>query len=340
MSARVYPIFVSALGVAGLSSALAYLGGALLAFTPGWEAWAEFFVPRALPFLVAPYVLLLTHLYLRTHLGGWYLKRGLAERAVAYCERRLGHNLLRSHSEALAHRIYLARAHIFLGAYETARELLDEGYKLPKRGKSREEVARWKMEIALRQENLLYGHRAWETVARAGRPTPKSSELHACRAELAARENARDDYFGAMERALWKGSGSSRVLLARVLGELKFSLRDSNDLLEHDEHGAGLEQSVEELKDGLKLKDGSAKSLGAAGCLEALERIAPKIMAEIPAREAELMAIRAQLFYKNRQNDQARKYLLRAEAAQDDSDSRARFVVEQTRKRLDEVLKS
>lgn len=302
MLRRVYPIFISALGILGLTAALSYLGGAYLAFEPGWEAWAEFFVPLALPLLVVPHIFLLGHLYLRARLGGWFLAHGFAREAIEYCEPRLSHNLLRGRNEALTHRICLARAHIYLGEYQQAAQVLSADYKAPRRGKIREEIARWQMEIALRQEDLVSSKAAWDEVAGPGRAPPKLSELHACRAELAAREGEREAFERALELAKWRGEALPRVRLVELLGVLKFSARR----LPEDERRRLLKT-----------------------WLDGFEEFQASIVAEIPGREAELMALHAELFYRNSDHEQAAALLAEAESAR--ADRRAEFVLEQTR---------
>src|SRR5690554_3243953 len=222
MIKRVYPIFVSMLGTLGLATALAFLAGVFLAFQPGWEEWAEFFVPRGVYLLVIPYALLLSHLYLRAQLGVWFLRRGWVEEAIAYCEQRLSHHLMRSRAEALAHRVALARAFAARGDYARARALLEADFDVPKRGRARLDIARWRMEVALREENLLRAHRAFDQVAGQLRPAPARRELDACRAELAVREGERDAYDSAMGRANWKGTPDPRVQWVEVLAALRW----------------------------------------------------------------------------------------------------------------------
>jgi tetratricopeptide (TPR) repeat protein len=303
MLKRIYPLFVSMTGVVGLAAALSYLAGAYLAFQPGWEAWAEFFVPLAAPFLVIPYVFLLGHLYLRARLGAWFLRRGLVEEAIAYCEPRLERNLLRSRAEALNHRISLARAYIWRGDYERARGLLESGYKIPAKGRTALAIGRWRMEVALRQENLLRCRQAWESVSGLARPASVRCYIDACRAELAVREGRRDEFDRALDRAKWKGAGLARVQLAELLGALRFG-------------------------DGLVANDLERT----ADMIAALDAIKPSILAEMPGRAGELVAIRAEVLYRGGQAEQARQ-----EFASHDSvecDARSEYAIARVRELL------
>lgn len=293
---RIYPILVSLTGVLGLALALAYLGGAYLAMEPEWQAWAEFFMPRALPLLLAPYALLLGHLYLRADLGLWFLRRGWPEETIAYCETRLGHSLGRSRSEAIAHRLALARAYIYLGDYERAEQTLESGYKKPTRGRQALEVARWQLEVWLRRENLVRAHQVWDTAPGTQRPGRARAELEACRAELALREGNQEDYQTALSRAQWKGARLERVRLVEVLGRLRFD-------------------------DALTAHADAAPDEFVQALIAELDAIAPKIIAEIPGREPEIVATRAKLLYRSGQVEQAHQELARARAIQGDARS-------------------
>lgn len=293
---RIYPILVSMTGALGLALALAYLGGAWLALDPQWQAWAEFFMPRALPLLLAPYVLLLGYLYLRTDLGLWFLRRGLPDEAIAYCQARLGHSLGRSRSEALAQRIALARAYVYVGDYARAEQTLASGYKRPTRGRLALELARWQMEIWLRRENLIRCHEAWNTAPGTLRPARARAELDACRAELALREGNREDYETALARAQWRGAKLARVRLIEVLGRLRF-------------------------EDALAPTADAPPAEFIQAMIDELDAITPKIIAEIPRRAPEIVATRAKLLYRSGQVDQTRQELTRAQAIQGDARS-------------------
>jgi len=306
MIKRVYPIFISLLGTLGLATALAFLAGAYLAFQPGWEEWAEFFVPRSVYLLVIPYALLLSHLYLRAQLGLWFLRRGWVDEAVAYCEPRLSQNLMRSRAEALAHRVALARAFVGRGDYARARALLDADYHLPKRGRARLDIARWRMEVALREENLVRAHRAFDEVGGQLRPAQARRALDACRAELALREGDQEGYESAMARTTRKGAASARAQWVEVMAALRF---DSAEV----SNGEAGNISLETLAIGL------AK----------LDRIRDAICILLPFAEGEVLAIRAELLYRSARLDEARQQLASLESAC--CDARSNYEVERVR---------
>jgi tetratricopeptide (TPR) repeat protein len=295
---RLYPKFVSMLGAAGLACALAYFVGIYLAFQPEWEQWAEFFVPAAVPLLVIPWVLLLAYLYLRTHLGQWFLRRGRLDDAVAYCEERLEPNLERSQKEALINRITLARAHVARADYESADELLATGFVMPDKGAQALDICRWRMEIALRVEDLVRCHRAFEQADGIARPKSARAYLRACRAELAARENDRVGFDDAVDKALWDRPKNARARLAQVLGVLRF--------------GA----SADEFEEALAL----------------LEEVVGPTLADVPHREGELIALRAELSLELGRQADACEALELADQAR--ADTRANYEIRRVRERI------
>lgn len=296
---RIYPIIVSFLGASGLAAGLAYFAGVYLVFQPGWEEWADFFVPIAIPLLLVPYVLLIGHLFLRTQLGGWYLRHGQVDEAIAYCEARTEHNLLRSRKEALIHRITLGRAYVHAGRYDRAEQVLASGFSAPDKGAQALDIARWRMEAALRAEDLVIAHRAYEPVAEQTRPKRACAYVRACRAELAVREGERAEYDEAIEQARWLRPTAARVELAAFLGSLRF-----------------------------------AKATAEPGeLLAVLDRVEPAITSDIPAREAELLALRAEVLYTRNETEEARQALERAHQAR--SDARAEYEIRRVRELLD-----
>lgn len=306
MFRRIYPIFVSMLGAAGLGVSMSFLAGAYLAYEPGWEEWAAFFMPRAVYLIVVPYVLLLGYLYLRSNLGDWFLRRGYVDEAIAYCEPRIEHNLMRSRAEAFGNRIALARAFTVQGDYEHARELLESGFKPPKSGRARLQIARWRMEVALRQENLLRCHRAFDQVSGTLRPTKQRRPLDVCRAELAVREGDRSAFKKALERANWKGARLPRLQWVEVLAALRFG----------DSATAQGEA-------------GNFTAEDPAVLLARLDSIRDEPGNFLPSLGAELLAIRAELLYKSGEPEQARQQLDAVESAH--CDARSKYEIERVR---------
>ncbi len=295
-----YPKFVSFLGAAGLASALAYFVGVYLAFDPAWEQWAEFFVPWSVPLLFIPYLLLISHLFLRTRLGEWLVERGRIAEAKAYCEARLDYNLLRSRKEALFHRVALARAYVVEQDYAEAEALLASGYSIPEKGQLALDIQRWRMEIALRADNLLRCRQAWDAVAEVTRPRRSRAYVLACRAEWAAREGERSEFEDALEEALWADANNDRVVVSELIGILRFSSDDS------------------QMRQGLDL----------------IEPAREHVSTQIPGRLAELTAFEAELRYRLGEVDRARALI--AEAAQRPADARAEYELRRVKELIEE----
>ena len=310
MFARIYPLFISLLGSVGLAVSLAFLAGAYLAFQPGWEEWAEFFVPRAIFLVAIPYVLLLGYLFLRAQLGLWFLGRGRVDEAIAYCEPRLSHSLMRSRGEALGNRIALARAFVARGDYGRAREILETLDKPPKRGRRRLELARWRMEVALREENLIHCHRAYDQVAGQLRPASARRRLDACRAELALREGDRAAFESALGKANWKGKSLPRIQWVEVMGALRF-----------------------EQAGGSAAKIGNNGGAHLAVQLEVLDSIRDALLNLLPQVEGEVLSIRAELLYRDGHLEEARQQLASLESAR--CDARSRYEAERVRARVE-----
>lgn len=301
---RLYPAVVSFVGASGLAAALSYFVGVYLSFQPEWRSWATFFVPKAVALLVVPYVLLLGYLYLRTQLGDWFLSHGYVEEAIARCEQRLDQNLARSRKEALINRVTLARAYVHRADYERARQVLDTGYAKPTGGAQSLDIHRWLMECALRTENLVHCHQAFDSVAEQARPKRARAYVLACRAELAAREGARAEFDEAIDQARWLQPDNPRVVLAEVLGALRFRAEAADD----------------------------AQAL-ADDMLADLDEIGEAIVAEIPGRQAELLALRAEVLYTRGDTRPARQLI--EHAAQARSDTRSEYQVRRVRELIE-----
>ncbi len=298
MLERIYPKFVSLLGAAGLASSLAYFAGAYLAFQPQWQTWAEFFVPAAIPLLLVPSLLLLAHLYLRTALGEWLLGRGHVDEAIAYCEERRDHNLVRSKKEALINRITLARAHMVRADYERADEVLSSGFARPAKGAEAIEIARWRLEAALRLEDLVVCHEAAASADGLTRPKRPRAYFLGCRAELAARQGDRSGFDEAIDEALWVGPKNPRVRLSQVFGALRFGASED----EFDE------------------------------ALALLEQVYSPTVGDVPHREGELVALRAEILWELGRRDEAREAIASAEKLP--RDTRSDYEIRRVRERI------
>jgi tetratricopeptide (TPR) repeat protein len=296
---RFYPGFVSALGSAGLGTAFAYFIGVALVFQPGWEEWARFFLVWGPPVAFVPGLMLIAHLYLRTHLGRWWVERGAHERAIEYTEQRLGANLLRSRKETLYHRIYLARAQIGRAAYAAAMATLTEGYSVPESGREASHIRRWILEAELRRERGAAVEEAYQSGVNADPPQSVRAALDGARAEWAVLEGSPEAYHTHLERGRWADEESPRVDLAEGFGAIRFG-RDH-----------------EAYREGLRL----------------LESSRDRVDREVPARAAEIDAVRAQLLDRLDRREEARKVLEEARSVR--ADARAERRIEHVAAQLD-----
>ncbi len=263
------------MGGIGLGLALMYFVAIGLTFVSGWEDWSEYFVPRALYFLLLPYTCLIVHVVLRNHVGRSLLKSGAYEEAVEYSQRRIKASLVRGKRESANQRLVCARGLVGLGDYEQARELLaDQHKKLP--GSYAMEARRWLFELALRDDDR-------EAAQKLVVDDPKSEKsargelvaILACEAELALRNGEIDRYRDTIEAAMWKKARHPRTLLCRAVAMVEFE--DAED-------------KADEILDLLELAQASNER-------------------EIPARRGELTALRALVIARCGRREEAARLL-------------------------------
>lgn len=212
---------VSLTGILGMGLAMAYLFVVFLAFQPGFSELTYLLVGRSdreLPLWVfsaaVPYVLLLAHLYLRTMFGRWLLQNGHLEEAIEYTSGRLTISLLRSRTEAAFHRLYLAQAQVRKMDYTNAKLTLDGLSRVPRR--LEQEYLRWKLEVALRSENL----KAANDVRNALRSCKNDACGRAWAAvmELAVRQDDPELFDVAQKNALWAlKEDDARLVFSRTM---------------------------------------------------------------------------------------------------------------------------
>jgi hypothetical protein len=197
---------VSAIGIVGMALAFLYIFAVFLAFQPGFSDLTYLFVGRSdreLPTFVlsavVPYGLLMAHLYLRTGLGGVFLKHGAVEDAITYTSNKVKPSLMRSSTEAAFHRLFLAKALVRQLRYDEALKVLDDLVAVPRR--LRDEYSRWTLEILLRQENLTRANQVAKKIRTS------KSEAAGCAwaavAELATRQNDKTLFDTAWKNAVW-----------------------------------------------------------------------------------------------------------------------------------------
>lgn len=211
-----YPKFLSALGILGIATAVVFLTGVILSFIPGNPTIAAFFVgksdlERSFAFLLVaiPYVLLIAHLYLRTHAGQFFLRRGEVGLAKEYCEARLRVTPGRGKLEVAYHRLYLGQAAIREGAYSQALSVLRE-VKPPYRLLS--EYFRWEMEALLRMENLKDAKELCIHLERF-----KNAAFYAAAAELSFRQGETEKAAERLKDARWIDDKDPRVAATAIL---------------------------------------------------------------------------------------------------------------------------
>lgn len=293
------PKIVAVIGGMGLGSALAYFVGVFLAFRPGWGAWSEFFIGRAIVLMLVPYVLLTAYLYARSRLGSWLVERGAYEEAIEYTETRLKASLLRSKKETHLHRLALARAHASQFDYAEAYRVLTKGYAVPKSGRQALDIHRWRMEVALRMEDLVRCRETFQRIRDAARPAASRVYVLGCRLEVAVREENRRDYERFLDEAEWIELDCYRVDLSQAIGLIVFS----------DE------------KEDLEL------------ALGLLETTFEDAVADIPGRRGGLLAWRSRALAGLGRLEDARNLFEQAQNA--DSDSRSEYVIDQAAKVID-----
>lgn len=243
---------VSAIGILGLALSATFLFAVYLAFKPGHAELTYFFVGRSdreLSLVVfglaaVPYVLLLMHLYLRTHLGDWYLRRGRTDLVKRYVQPRLKISLARSATEVAYLRLSLAKACIRERDYRAALDVLQGAQRVPRRLQL--EFLRWTLEAALRVDDLVTANRVVERL----RPEKSkvAGQAWAAAAELAVRQGDEQAYQQALQNAQWAAAGDDRLTFSRWAWARKFSkeLPESKDVTKflHDVPGATLEWLV------------------------------------------------------------------------------------------------
>ena len=293
MLRRLYPVAVTWTGGIGLGLALTYFVGVALAFLPGWEEWAEFFVSRAIWLLLPPYGLLILHMVLRNHVGRYLLNQGAYEEALEYGGRRMTPSLVRSRREAANQRVICAKGHIGLGEYDRASEILaGQHRKLPHPYSV--EARRWLFELALRNDDR---DRAEELVVGGRKKTKRARgeavALLGCEAELALREGDLERYRERMKDGIWRNGKHPRLVLCRVLAMVQFEAED-----EDSEEVLALLRLVEE-----------------------------PVGRDMPTRRGELKALRAMVVERRGRPEEARRLL--EEARKEPVDEWSKKVIEE-----------
>jgi tetratricopeptide (TPR) repeat protein len=252
------------------------------------RAWADFFIVYGPWLVVLPGALLVAHLYLRTHLGAWYLDRGRAEEALAYTSKRLDHSLMRGRKETLFHRLYRGRAQIAQMDYAEALNTLTRGFAMPDSESMEARFRRWQMEAALRLEDSEMLHEAWSATEKLDVGGSLRAALEACGCEWAAISGDREAFQRHLEEARWVGDAVRRVDFAEAVGAARLAKTDPD---------------------------------GEAG-LDLLEQARESVQRQVPGRAGEICAMRAEFLSVLGRNEQAWRALERADQVPGDGRSR------------------
>lgn len=269
--------FISFLGVVGLALALVYFFAVAVSFFPQGAAISEIMVGRhegergwALPLVAIPYTLLVLHLLLRTRLGHWLVRRGAAGDAIAYCEERLEPTFARGRTEVESHRCALMRALLAQNRSEDARELIRRRPELGGRGTIRLESQFWRIQTALRCDDLVAANRYAENEVKGRREL--AGDIEAMRSVIAAREGDEERWRTALKQSAWRRGSKELRAWALATGVARFGL------------------------------------VGEAGqALDELTAAAEALDTPVPGRAAELRLVEADLLDLEGRRDDARK---------------------------------
>lgn len=218
MSPQLKKRLVQGLGALGAASTLAYFVGVGLVFRQGFEDWARFFVPKVLLFIYIPVGLLIVYFYARVQLGRWLLAQGALEEAGRWVRGRTRAQFwLRGQREALINRVVLAQVLLRQGNYEDAEAALWPAEEPPSRARELLELARWRVEWGLRQDDLIRASEAFEEAEHLTRPRVERGALLGARAEVALRRGALGRAQQLIEEARWADPTSRRARLTEAL---------------------------------------------------------------------------------------------------------------------------
>jgi len=296
---RLYPKFVSFLGSLGLGTALAYVIWGVYFNATGSQVWLSVLLTWGPWAAAVPFGALLGHLYLRTHLGAWYLDRGEPEAAADYTDGRLDASWLRSRRETLWHRLYLGRAQIARGDYADGLATLTRGFAPPETEKLQARYRHWQLEAALRLEDHEMVDEALDGAVESAAPAEIRGKIRACAGEAAVLEGNREAYHTHLDEARWLTSASARADFVEAMGTVRFG------------HTDGARRTA----------------------LECIRWSRGSLATELPGRAAEWHAIWAELLVARGRDSEAERVLEDADEAS--ADERSLAALERANRRLD-----
>jgi tetratricopeptide (TPR) repeat protein len=285
---------VFALAALATLATLAYGAGVVSMFAPDeLPSWRENFAGHVFIWMYIPFSLWMFYMYARVTLGRRLLEQGRAEEALEWSASRVQPNIwLRTQREALVHRLVMAQALLRLGRWEQAQAMLrPPAAILPADVPELAELVWWRAELDLRREDLEAARKGLEGHTPHKRtPNDVRAALLACLAEVWLLEGNAEQARRFLQDATWRVGDAPRVALTRALYATRHASSD------------------DERRD----------------ALDALITAHDALVRQLPARGAELWALRARLHEALGQRDEAAQAHVAASAAlADNPDGRA-----------------
>lgn len=289
---------VAALAALATLTTVAYAAGVVSLIAPGEPlSWRDNFAGNVLVWMYVPFSLWLIYMYARVTLGRRLLEQGRAAEALEWSQPRSMPNIwLRTQREALVHRVVLAQAMLRLGRWEQAHVTLQPAKELlPADVPELSELVWWRAELDLRREDTQQAREALERHKPHKRtPDDVRASLLACRAEIWLLDGNPDQARRLLQDAAWRIKASPRVALTNAMLAAQHATTS-------DERQRAL---------------------------DALIAAHDTLAAQLPARGAELWALRASLHRALNQPELAAEAHVAASAAlADNPDGRAIRIV-------------
>ena len=229
MRARALTALSTTVGGLGLGTAAGYMALVFASFDPRGAPITKFMVgatdgtPGWGFMLVAiPYVLLIAHLWIRLRMGRWLLETEDLDAVDRYAAKRTRPNLMRARKEALANVVALMRVDLRRGDYASALQRAQNATRLPGRGEELAAFHRWRLEAALRAEDLIVAKQIVADAWPIRGPRAASAPFCACAAELAVRNRDRAVFDDWIERAEYADASHPRLTVAKLFAAARF----------------------------------------------------------------------------------------------------------------------
>lgn len=225
------PKLVSAVGVLGLTLAIFYVFAVVVSFRPEGAPIADVMIGRhsgepgmGLLLVAIPYVLIVIHLMMRTRLSHWLASQGAHDEARSWASERLDASFIRGKTEAESNRSAMLRSLLGSNRVEDALDLLREYPDPQGYGSIRVEGIFWRLQTALRNDDLVTANRLAALKIRGRNKT--AGDVEALAAVIAAREGKLGAWRERLERAEWRRASEPMVGWALATGCARFELTD------------------------------------------------------------------------------------------------------------------